>query len=150
MELVVTVLVIGILAAAATPQFAGALVHYRVETIAARIVADLNFARRTAINTSSNCTVQFTVSPPQYQMTGVADPHHPAQNYAVNLSEEDASLAFVTVDFDSNTNVTFNQYGLPVTGSPSAPLTAGVIMLTVGSEARVVQIDPATGKAAVQ
>lgn len=149
-ELVVTVLIIGILAAAASPQFSGALMHYRAEAIAARIAADLNFARRTAVNSSTICSVQFTLSPPQYQMTGVADPHHPAQNYAVNLNDEDALVALATVDFNGNTDVTFNQYGLPLTGSPSVPVSTGVIMLTIGSEARTIQIDPATGKAAVQ
>lgn len=148
-EVTVTMLILGILAAVASPAFAAALNHYRVEAAAARLAADLNYARRTAINTSTSYELQVTLSPPAYQFAGLPDPAHPHQNYAVNLSAVASGVRIVSCSFDGETGFTFNLYGLPLVGQSLLPLTSGVIVIGSGAEQRTIQIDSRTGKAEV-
>ena len=146
-ELVIGVLIIGILAAVATPRFVDALAYYRAEGAARRIKADLNFARKQAKASGRNVTVTFSVATNAYQFTGVADLDHPSESYAVNLSESDDSTTLVSADFDAETSLTFDRYGRPQAGSPLAPLVAGTIVVASGGQQRTVVVNPTTGKA---
>lgn len=155
-ELTITMLIVGILAAVASPQFSSALAHYRVEAVAARVTADLNYVRRTAMNTSSNRSLEFTINPGgqhQYKSIGstaVSDPNHPGQDYIVSVPSIAPNVDLQSVSFDGNSKVVFNHYGLPLTGSPLGPLAAATIVIASGSEQRTIVVDPLTGKAAVQ
>lgn len=59
-ELMITVLVIGILAAIATPSFADMLERNRIKGAAEAIKSELQFARSEAIKRSCNTAVKFT------------------------------------------------------------------------------------------
>lgn len=148
-ELIIVVLVTGILAAVAAPRFASLSTRYRAESVAKRIAADLNYARRTASLNSRNCTVQFQTSPLSYQMTGVTNPNRPSLSYSVALADLDLDATLPTIDFNSATSVTFVPQGSPLAGSPLAALTTGSVVVQVGSQQFTVSIDPATGKATV-
>lgn len=148
-ELVVVVLIIGILAAVATPRFMGALSYYRAEGAARRIKADLDFARKQAKATGQDVTVTFSVATNSYQFSGVADLDHPDQNYAVDLSETGNSAALVSADFDAESSLIFDLHGRPLAGSPPAPLAVGTIVVAAGSEQRSVVVNPTTGKASM-
>ena len=153
-ELTITMLIVGILAAVASPGFSHALCHYRTEAAAARIVADLNYVRRYAVNTSANRAVQFTIGKTdQYKTngaTGVPDPSHPANNLIVHFKQKMPGVGLVSVSFDGTDEITFNQYGLPLAGDPLTSLTSGTIVISHGMSQRTIVIDPATGKATVQ
>ena len=149
-------LIVGILAAVASPRFAEALNYYRVEAAAARIAADLNYVRRYAANTSANRAITFTVdknSSHAYKTngsTGVPDPRHPAVNLMVHFKQEMPGVDLISATFDGTSEITFNQYGLPLAGDPLAPLTSGTIVISHGMSQRTIVIDPTTGKATVQ
>jgi len=155
-ELTITMLIIAVLATVASPQLSSALAHYRLEAVTARVVADLNFVRRIAVNTSSNRSLEFTIRPGgqhEYRSTGstaVKDPHHPDQYYRVSLLAIAPHVDLQSVSFDGNDTVIFNEYGLPLTGAPLKPLTSGTIVIAAGADQRTIVVDPATGKAAVQ
>lgn len=148
-------LIVGILAAVASPRFAEALNYYRVEAAAACIAADLNYVRRYAVNTSAKRAITFTVdkkSSHAYKTsgaTGVPDPNHPANNLIVDFKQKMPGVDLVSATFDGTNEITFNQYGLPLAGSFPSAMTAGAIVVAAGSEQRTIQISPATGKAEV-
>lgn len=58
-ELIITLGILGTLAAIAIPRYHSAVVRHRVELAAQRIAADLDLARRTAIARGETVAVQF-------------------------------------------------------------------------------------------
>ena len=136
-DLAITVLVVGILAAAAVPRFAGALHVYRVDAAAKRLAADLNFARDQAIATSVARTVTFDSAGTRYTLSGIADPDKPSQTYAVTLSAEPYVVS-AAVSLTSR-SVTFNIYGRPDHG--------GTVTVSSGGVSKVVTVDATTGRA---
>jgi type II secretory pathway pseudopilin PulG len=137
-DLAITVLVVGILAAAAVPRFAGALHTYRADAAAKRVAADLNFARDQAIATSVAQTVTFASNGKSYALNGVSDPDHPSRSYEVVLAEEPYAVK-ANVSLGSSKSVTFDIYGRPDHG--------GTITVSAGSESKVVTVDATTGRA---
>ncbi|MCA9075622.1 MAG: GspH/FimT family pseudopilin [Planctomycetaceae bacterium] len=148
-DLVITVLVMGILSAVAAPKFAGALSGYQVETAAQQIAADLNYARKHAIQRSADFTVTFTVSPAQYELEGISSLNSDSQSFLIVLTDEGYDVTFTSVDIDGEFDVTFNEYGMPFTGSPQTAVVSGQIVVRSGSDIRTVSIDPDTGRAEV-
>ncbi len=145
-ELVIAVLVMGILAATAVPQYSVMLNHYRVEGAAAQLAADLNWARRHARQKGANQPVNFTL-PFQYAMPGMSDPDHPSQGFVVDFTQSHPGVSILSVDFDSNTTATFDLYGRPCTGSPLVPLAAnGIVTLAAGGETRTVTLHAVSGR----
>ncbi len=155
-ELTITVLIMGILAAVAAPHFAGALDHYRVEGAAARMAADLNYVRRVAMNTSSNRNMKYSIHQNgnhSYASTGAKgtpSPTHPTKALNVHFNVLLPGVNLVSASFDGTTCVEFNLYGLPQTGDPLTSMTSGQIVIASGTEQRTIVIDPSTGKADVQ
>jgi Tfp pilus assembly protein FimT len=149
-------LVVGVLAAVASPQFAVALSHYRIEAAAARIIADLNYVRQVAISTSTERRLKFRALPDSsdhYHSTGahpVTDPYHPGVTYDVLLSQFFPGVELQLASFDGSDEIVFNHYGLPLAGVPLTSITAGTLVIAAGTEQRTIVIDPATGKASVQ
>jgi Tfp pilus assembly protein FimT len=137
-DMVVTVLVVGILAAAAVPRFAGALHIYRVDAAAKRLVSDLTLARDQAIATSVTRTVSFDSQGTVYTLNGVADPDRPSRTYSVSLAAEPYAVSAV-VSLGTSRSVTFNIYGRPDQG--------GTVTLSSGGVSKVVTVDGTTGRA---
>lgn len=146
-ELVIAVLVMGILAAVAAPQFAQALNHYHLEAATARIISDLDMARQHARRIGKNQPISFSL-PDSYTLTGMTDPDHPAQEHAVNLTQAGHPVTITTADFDTDTTVTFDMYGHPLAGSPLTPLASdGTVQIAIGGQSRSITINAVTGKA---
>lgn len=148
LDLVITVLIMGILSAVALPRFTTAVARLRTEAVARRIVSDLNYARRTAIQSSQATSVTFRASPAGYDFAGVTHPAHPAQSYRVNLTELDDNVALASFSFDGQPTLSFNAYGRPMVGATA--LTNGVVRVAYGGQSFDVLISAATGEAAVQ
>ena len=141
-ELVVVMLVLGILAAAAGPRFANSIVQYRAQAAARRVAADLNFARRNAITTSTPRTVDFDLTNNLYTLAGIKDPDHPAMDYQVTLSNTGYPASVAAADFNGNPTVTFDIFGRPDSG--------GTVLVQAGSNIEAIAVDAESGKAAVQ
>lgn len=147
-DMVISVGVMGILAAVAIPRFADASANLRAESTARRVAAELNFARRTAILTSRTTTITFVVTPASYTMTNVPDPYQRAANLATTLADVDANARFGTVQFDGGLTLSFNPYGRPL--ASNGALASSTIQVKVGGRQRNVTIDLALGEAVVQ
>ena len=146
-DLVITILIMGILAATAMPRFASVVARLRTEAVARRVVSDLNFARRSAIQSSRTVVITFAASPAGYSMNGVTHPAFPAQSYAVSLADVDSTVQLQTFSFNSGPVLTFNAYGRPLVGTN--PLTTGSVVLKNGSHTFTVVVDPATGESSI-
>ena len=137
-ELVIVVLIIGIMAAAAVPTFYSSLTFHRVETAARRLKADLERTRQTARLTSSSQSITFQNATSYSMSADVVDPDHPSETYAVDLSERPYELDSMTIDFDGDTSLTFDGYGIPSQG--------GTVVLSANGYTCTVTLDGTTGR----
>ena len=112
-ELVIVVLIIGIMTAAAVPEFGDSLQFNRVESAASRIAADLQMARNRARMASADQVVDFDAAAASYTMPGLPDLDHPGQDYTVNLAGSPYNVLLTYVDFNGVDLVTFNGSGIP-------------------------------------
>jgi prepilin-type N-terminal cleavage/methylation domain-containing protein len=156
-ELTITLLIVGILAAVASPNFASALNEFRLDATAARIVADVKYVREYAINNSRSVPLRFktgtTSAASCYLSTGpdaVPDLRHPTKTLRVDLNHVADGVILSSASFDGSDTVTFNEYGLPLAGNPSTQITSGSVVISCGGSQRTIVIDPSSGKARVQ
>lgn len=140
-ELVLVLTIISVLSAIAVPRYAGALVRYRADAAAQRVVTDLNYARERARSTSTSVTVIFKPAQDCLSIRKVPSIDDPLTDWATDLSAKPYLADLVGTTFTGH-KVTFDGYGMPDAG--------GKIQVDVGSEVRWIQLDPNSGKAAVQ
>lgn len=138
LELVIVVMILGIVAAVATPTFHDSLQYNRIDSAARRIKADLEQIRIAARSTSSSQQLTFTDATTYTLSDGVASMAHASGHYVVDLSMPPYSVDKVVVDFASDTTITFNGYG--------APTSSGSIVISVGSYKRTITLDDVTGQ----
>ncbi len=139
-DLVVTMLIIGILTAVAAPKFASALHRTRVEQAAKRIQIDLRYARQNAISRSSNLIVQFNSATDSYTIPALPDLNRPGRPYSVALQSAPYSATLVSASLGLDSDILFDRFGNPDSG--------GTITVASGGYLQTVTIDPETGKAA--
>lgn len=140
-EMIITVLIMGILAAVAAPRFHGSLVRMRAESAARRIQADLHLARDQAIATSTAKVVSFSLANHTYQLSSTADLNRKSENYVVDLTAEPYRAMLVTVNFGGDAQVVFDHFGQADSG--------GTITVAAGGFQTTISLDPDTGKASV-
>jgi len=131
-EMVIVMLVMGILAAVAAPSYISALVNYRVDMAARRIVADLHYARSEAQRNSSSRTVAFDTANNRYTLPGVADIDHSNLDYVVALVDDPFSAVLVSATFGADEDVIFDMYGRPD--------SVGTVEVQSGSQLRTVNL----------
>ncbi|GAB4187605.1 MAG: hypothetical protein Kow00105_02270 [Phycisphaeraceae bacterium] len=140
-ELVLVMTIISVLAAIAVPRYANALSRYRADAAARRAIADLDYARRYAMNASQSVEVQINSSQDSIQIVGVQSLDDPAKPWLTDLSAEPYHADIVISSFPMG-KVTFDGYGIPD--------TAGGFQVSSGQEARWIMLDKDTGKATIQ
>lgn len=145
-EMSITVVIAALIGAIALPRYGQSAAHYRAETAARRIVADLALARSTARSSGSSITVVLTTH--GYTLQGVSDRDRPGSTYAVDLRADPYSGSWRSVALNATANnaavtsVTFDRYGVANAG--------GSVVVASGTATRTVTLDAATGRAAVQ
>ncbi len=145
-DLTLTLLILGIVTATATPKLSATVLRYQVDAAARRVEADINYVQGHARYTSAPCSLTFTASPPSYTTTGVAQINNSGQAYAVNLNTIGYSVA-LSASLNGGTTLSYTASGVPQAGSPLVALTSGTITITSGNQTKTVTIDLVTGKA---
>ena len=148
-ELVISILILGIVAAVATPSFAEAMISYRIEAAAKRIVADFNYARQQAITKSDTVTIEFFESPSRYVIVGATNLNHDGVSTTIAMSEIDSRIISTVPNFDGETGLQYTYFGLPKVIATDTNLVSGSIVITMGTQQKTIAIDPSTGKASV-
>ena len=142
LEVLVTVMIIGILSAIAVPSFLYSLASHRTNQAARRIVVDLELARREATMASAARTVTFDAAGEFYTLIDVEHPDHPGQPYTVVLLDEPFQVEILAVDLGGDGVVVFDGYGQADSG--------GTIKLQSGAITATIIVDAATGRASVE
>ena len=145
-DLTLTSIILGILAAVASPKFSDALAYNQADSAIRRIEADLNYVRGQARFSNAPCTISFTASPPSFTTTGVPHTNNSNAAYAVEFAKLGYNIS-LTANFNTTTSVTYSYIGMPSAGSPLVPLTAGTITVKSGKWTRTLTVDPNTGRA---
>ncbi len=141
LELVIILVTIALLSAIAVPRYADALVRYRVNLAADRVMRDLQWAAAHAKATGADVVLAFDLADNAYTSAELDDPDQPGSGYAVALGEPPYEAAITAADFAGSAQVTFNGYG-----TPSA---SGFIAVTVGDRTQKVTLDAATGEVSI-
>ena len=138
MELMVVLLVMGIVAAVATPSFFASLQYHEIETAARRVVLDLEQARHSARVRSQTQSLTFTNATTYTLSSGVTSLKGSSQTYSVDLSQPPYDLDGVTVNLGGPTAVSFDGYG--------NASVSGTIRLELGNQTRTVRLDNTNGQ----
>lgn len=132
-EAAVVTLLVGILAAIATPRVARTLSVQRCEAAARRVAADLRLARIHARRTSQPQTVAFDAAADSYAVTPMRTPDRPADAYVVALSGAAYRADLVAASFGAGSSVQFDMYG--------RPSAAGSVTVSCPGRTRTVAVD---------
>lgn len=138
LELVVVLLVMGIVAAAATPSFYTSLRHHELETAARRLALDLEQARHAARVKSQTQSLNFTNATSYTLSSGVVDMDSAGQTYSVDLAGTPYELDNVAVNLGGPTTISFDGYGNVSVG--------GTIVLALGDQTRTVTLNATNGQ----
>jgi prepilin-type N-terminal cleavage/methylation domain-containing protein len=141
-EMVVVVVVIAVTAAIGVPRYTSALLRYRADMAARRIVTDLAAARTRARITGASQTVIFVTGTNSYSIPGMPGLDNPAASYGVWLADKPYQASLVSVSFGGSATLTFNGYGTPASG--------GQVVVQAGSARKTVLLDAGTGEATIQ
>jgi prepilin-type N-terminal cleavage/methylation domain-containing protein len=139
LELVITVLIVGILTAVATTRYADALATHRAERAAQRIAADIDAARHTARSRSQAITLAFTAT--GYTITGISSPDHPSGTFTVDLNDGILKSTLSSINLGGDANLVFNSFGMPDSG--------GSLQVSSGAMSKVVTVAAGTGAVTV-
>lgn len=138
-DMVVTVLLMGILAAAAVPRFASSLQRNRVSAAAQRVCADVRLARNSAIASSASKRIDFNLAQGTYTLVGIASGDRVNSDYSVVLSSGGYEVKITSANLGGDASLTFDINGQPDSG--------GTIVLACGSHTKTITVNSATGEA---
>ena len=141
-ELLLVLAIMAIAAAIAAPRYAEAVMRYRVDMAARRIIADLEATRIEARVTSKSYTVEFDADNNTYRIFDGTDPDAAAEVRTIDLTKPPYETALQSASFNADSVVVFDGFGQPDSG--------GSLMLCVGDECRKIAVDAATGKGTIQ
>jgi prepilin-type N-terminal cleavage/methylation domain-containing protein len=148
-EITVTVMILGILAAIASPIYSKSLVNYRLDVATQRIIQDIEQTRQVARRTNSSQLITFSTNDQCYKVSGIQSLDKPGQTYVVwlgNAPYQCQLLFLAKADEPSvaitNVDVTFDRFGMPNYG----------ILLRVGTGTiqRQIFVAPISGRVSVQ
>lgn len=141
LDVLMTVLIIGIVATAAGPRFSNALHKMRAESAAKRVKADLGWVRQNAIASSVTRTIQFTPGSNSYSVAGLPNLNNSSQPYVVSLSEYPCTAVLYSASFGGGGSLQFDWFGKPSSG--------GTITIKAGSFQQTVTVNAESGKASI-
>ncbi|MBM3965706.1 MAG: hypothetical protein FJ308_11675 [Planctomycetes bacterium] len=118
-EVVVSLFVLGIVAAIAIPKYTASLNRYRAQIACQRLAQDIELARRHARYTSQNVTLLVSFNQNLYRIDPLDSPLRPSSTYQVALNEAllcpviRGVLSPISRSTQPDLTITFNRYGIP-------------------------------------
>jgi Tfp pilus assembly protein PilE len=141
-DMSITLLIMGIMLAAAVPRYSNLLQTFRADAASKRIAADLSLARERAIGGSASQTVTFDQASSSYTLTGITNPDHMSVPYRIVLTDPPYNVTMSALSVGSDKAVVFDIYGKPDAG--------GTVTVKSGSKLKIVTIDAYSGKVTIQ
>lgn len=137
-----TVVIIGIVAAIGVPRYANALTRHKADAAARRIVADIQHAQAHAKATSSDTTLRFRTSIDRVLILEMAHPDDPSESYVTQIAEYPYESDITTAVFDNDKYLIFDGFGRPDSG--------GTLTVRCGDQIRTITVDQDSGEATIQ
>ncbi len=129
------------LSAIAIPRYSGAVVRYRAEAAAKRVVIDLEYAAAYAHQTGQNISVEFKVG-----VEKIIIPSLPGYDqhafYKTLFAQAPYKVDLLNVDFGGDRFVIFDGYGVPDSG--------GLVRVQAGTLIKTITLDADSAQATVQ
>ncbi|MEO1236932.1 MAG: prepilin-type N-terminal cleavage/methylation domain-containing protein [Planctomycetota bacterium] len=141
-ELVLTALIVGLVAAVAVPRYADAVARYRLDAAEQRVRADFERARQAATATSGSVEIWFHLEFDRAVIPQLPPIDGGAEQYRTDYSADPYRADLVEVDFGGDAQVAFDGFGRPDSG--------GTLVVRVGGSQRTVELDAVTGEVAVR
>lgn len=132
LEVLIVLAIVSVLATIAVPRFTTSMNKCRADAAAQRIAADVDLARRAARASSASRRIEFNVAGDEYWIVGEADLDRSRQNYNVKLRNDPFCADLVSANLGGDATIVFDGFGEADSG--------GAVIISVGAEARTIQI----------
>ena len=142
-EMTLALMLMALVATLTVPRFMHAVDHHRVKSAALRLADDMNRARGQAKSTSQVVSATFLIPTNSYSFSSsMHNLDRPGQAYTVPLNAPPYKVQLVSADFDGQTTVSFNSFGVPDHG--------GQVVLKSADHLATVEINNSTGIVTIQ
>ncbi|TWU07539.1 GspH/FimT family pseudopilin [Stieleria varia] len=143
LEVTIGLLVIGLLAAIATPRFTQTLTANQLSAAASRIASTIEYVRHVALNDGRTTTIVFDASTDKVTSTDVDAVTQAGSSISIDLKSEYDDSIELTASFDGQDTLSFDLEGAPIVGSTA--MQSGTITLTSDSQSRTLYVLPGLG-----
>lgn len=144
-DVTLTIVIIGLLAAVGAPRFAHVLDGMNLEAGAQRVAADLRRARQQARAKGAPQSVVFSTTNGTYELLAMHGSDRPGAPYLVDLAEPPYSVSLVSASLGAmgtGSTVVFDMYGRPDYG--------GTVVVAAGGQQRTIRIEGLTGRVSIE
>ena len=148
-EITLSVMILGILAAAAAPSYSKSLLKYRVEVASQRIAQDIAQAQRVARQNNLSQTITFTLSNHSYAISGISSMDRASAPYKVSINEAPYKVEITSLVSEaqpttqlSSIAIAFDRFGMPDQGIS--------VSISAGTFQRRVDVAPTSGRVSIQ
>ena len=148
-EVTISAMIMGILAAVALPIYSNSLSRYRVDVTAQRIVQDILRTQRLARQTNSTRTIVFTLIDHSYAISGLSSLDRVSQPYQVVVKQPPYGAEFLSLVTAAqpatqlaSVSIAFDRFGMPDQGI-SVTVRSGVYQ-------KRVDVAPTSARVSVQ
>lgn len=145
LDVTLTIIIIGLLAAVGAPRFAHTLAGLNAEAGAERIAADLRRARQQARAQGAPQTVVFNLANGTYELLAMQGSDRPGEPYVVDLADSPYRVSLTAVNLGASgtdNTVIFDMYGQADYG--------GSLVVAAGDSQRTIRIDAVTGRVSIE
>lgn len=134
----IVVLILGILATAAVPQYGASTARFQADAAARRVKADLEYLRHVSRRTGSTKSVIFNPTTHSYTLSGVPSLDLASRVNTVNLQRHPYQASLLNANCGGDLILVFDGFGAP---DSSATITVGS-----GNYTRNVEVEAVSGK----
>ena len=143
LEITIVLLMIGVMAAVATPRFTQSVRVNRLRAAATELSATIDYVRHVAMNEGRTTALVFNASADSIFSTDTMAPGQIGSFISIDLHADFDDSIELTADFDSHATLSFDLEGVPIAGGSG--MQAGTITLTSEGEVLTLTVAPGLG-----
>ncbi len=115
-EMLFVLIIMALLAGIATPRYFSTITNQQLAAVQRKIQTDLAYAQRCARLKSKKQKIQFDVLNDSYTLKKIPDLDRPGTEFQVQLDQGPYNATIVSANFGGPSVLTYDAYGVPVTG----------------------------------
>jgi type II secretory pathway pseudopilin PulG len=144
-ELIWTMLIIGIVSAGAVSRWGVSVQRYRADAAARRIAQDIQLTQASARKSGTNQMIIFDLVAEAYRVSGQLSLERRSGTYGVNLTDDPYDSVITSAVFNNNgtsdsedQTLVFDRFGIPDSG--------GSVVVNAGGISRTITVNAFTGQ----